>query len=193
MSGSDAKKLSRRSKAELVETIMQMEGRMEDEADSPAPLYEIRSKVNYTQFFPRPEGKPDVMVSSFGTTPLPEDMLHDKHLHRAIEDGKLTEPYKVESYSLPPKDLEVPDSLTLIDPRDKEAVKNILSGNDYGRRLVTMEAPRTRAKRPDIRFMQDRLLPILLNARWVDQQTHEMPEDLRELLNGRIKEIEGLA
>ena len=193
MSGSDVKKLSRMSKAELVELVMQTKGQLEDEAALPAPLYEIRSKVTYTQFFPRPDGKPDVMVSPLGTTPLPEDMIHDKDLHRSIEDGKLTEPYKVEAYSLPPRTLEVPDSLTLIDPRDKEAVKNILSGNDYGRRLVTMEAPRTRAKRPDIRFMQDRLLPILLNARWVDQQTHEMPEDLRELLNGRIKEIEGLA
>ena len=192
MSGLSVKKLSGLSKAELVETIMQMEGQMEDEADSSAPLYEIRSKVTYTQFFPRPDGKPDVTVLPLGTTPLPEDMLHDKYLFRAVEDGKLTEPYKVESYSLPPKDLEVPDGLTLIDPRDKEAVENILVGNDYGKRLVTMETPRNSKKRPDIRFMQERLLPILLNARWVDQQTHEMPESLRELLHGRIREIEGL-
>jgi len=190
MSGS-VKKLMRKSKGELAGRVVELEGQLEAEAAS-APLYEIGSKVTYIQFFPRPEGKPDVVVPPLGTTPLPEDMLHDKNLHRAIEDGKLTEPYEVEAYTLPPKELEIPEDLALDNPVDKEAVRNILAANDYGRRLVTMTAPRTRKNRPNIEFMHGRLLPILRQARHIDQQTHELPEDLRALLNERIREIEAL-
>lgn len=192
MSGSDAKQLHRKPKAALVERIKELEGQIKDEEALSAPLYEIRSKVTYTQFFPRPEGKPDVAVPSLGTTPLPEDMLHDKHLHRAIEDGKLTEPYKVEAYTLPPKELEIPEDLALSNPVDKEAVRNILAANEYGWRLAKMTAPRNRANRPNIEFMHGRLLPILKQTRYIDQQTHELPSDLRELLDERIKEIEVL-
>ncbi|MBU2177398.1 MAG: hypothetical protein KJ556_20070 [Gammaproteobacteria bacterium] len=188
---SKAEKLSRLSKAELVERVKELERQTEDEADSSAsPLYEIRSLVNYTQFFPRPEGKPDVMVSPRGVTPLPEEMLPDKNLRRAIADGKLTEPYKVEAYSLPPKELKVPAELELLDPRAKQAVQNILAGTELGESLITMEVPKGRKGRLDKAFLEDTLLPILRNARWLDDHTHEMPEDLRKQLDERIGEIE---
>jgi hypothetical protein len=187
---SGTKKLGSLSKKELIKRIEELEGQIGDEADSSAPLYEIRSNVNYTQFFPRPEGKPDVAVPARGVTPLPEDMLNDKNLRIAIADGKLTEPYKVQAYSLPPREPVVPVELELIDPRARQAVQNILEGTELGRSLITMEVPKGRKGRLDRTFLEDTLLPILRNARWLDDQEPRMPRDLREQLDTRIGEVE---
>lgn len=192
MSGSDAKKLSGKSKPWLVERVKELEGQIESEVASSAPLWEIRSKVRYTQFFPRPEGKDDVAVPPLGTSPLPEDMLHDKHLRRAIEDGKLTDPYKVEAYSLPPKQLDIPADLELTNPTEKQAVQNILEGNEVGRALVTTPIPKTRKGRINKLVIENTVLPIFRLVRWIDEQTHEMPDDLRETLHERIEALQDL-
>ena len=192
---------SRMKKRELVKMVMDQQDQL-DELQTrggtlvleKSPLVEVKSLVQYTQFFPRPDREDDdLTVPASGHALVPEDMHNDVAFLQAIDQGLISEMYEVESPTLPPSLPEVPRELELDRDNDKELVRQILSGNDLGQQYVFMETPRSEAtRRPDVNWMKNRLLPILQHAAWQDDHLHALPPDYRKRMDVRIEEIKAM-
>ena len=183
----------RMKKAELVDALLREQDKEATVIIGASPLLEIKSLVNYRQFFPQvDQEKKDVVLEPFGTAILPEEMETEAGIRRAVARGTITEPHEVRKPTLPEIRLAPPEELKLVRAEDNQAVEQILAGNEIGKRYVDLVPPKTLAGQRNVTFLKERLLPILQLAKHYDDEKPQLEPDFRELLHKRIKQIEAM-
>jgi len=179
------KALHKMTKKELIEAMLEQGG------SEKAPLWEIRSLVDYKLFF-HEDAEKDIVLEAKGTATIPEEMKGTRDIQKAVQGGLISEPYRVDEPT-PAKIMPNPPSyLELGDSRAKEAVRNILACNEVGVQFIQWGAdiePKD-LTRSDRQIMRERLLPIWRLADWYDKQIPSMSVEYRTALRERIKQVE---
>jgi hypothetical protein len=176
----------RKRKDELVELVMELQ-----EGGERPPFWEIKSLSDDKQFFPTQDPVRDVEVDPHGTALMPEYMRRDPGLLRAVTNGIITEPYQVEEPTPPPALPDIPEDLELTDNRDKEHALQILASNDVGESIASWGADikAGQMKSADANILKFRIQPILRYVEYVDSETGELTDEMRELVKERLERI----
>jgi len=177
--------LQKMSKKELIEAMLEQGG------SEKAPLWEIKSLVDYTFFF-HEDAENDIELEPRGTAIIPDEMRATKDIRKAVQEKIISEPYQVDEPTPAVIMPNLPSHLELGDSKAKEAVKNILACNDVGWAFIqwgTDVEPKD-LPRSDRLILRERLLPIYRAAAWLDEKMPRLSAEYRTALHERIEQVE---